>query len=401
MSKILCIFHGGCNDGFGAAWVVRRYFGEENVEFYPATYQTPPPDVSGREVVIVDFSFKRDVMKRLQEDAATLTLLDHHKSAFEDLQPMLIAGWLGNEGAEAHTDEDAQKTNVFTEFANRLKGLRRFYRFDMEHSGAVLAWMHYFPGTSVPPLLKHIEDRDIRYTTMSETSRLIGVALYSHEQKFSLWDQMMDQVGCDILEEEGETLERAKTKDLKSILKVSQRRMFILGHNVPVCNAPHMYSSEGGHLMGAGEPFAATYSDLPDGRKFELRSAEDGMDVSDIAKRYGGGGHKHAAGFKIQFCQADHHIAYPIKVFEYQDMTTGEKRWFAGMRAQDVGLFMDWDTPKSNARELSEEELDSHTVVLADGKTATYRERLMALIATPDIKFPQPFAEPLPEPEAA
>lgn len=51
--------------------------------------------------------------------------------------------------------------------------------------------------------------------------------------------------------------------------------------------------------MCKGEPFAACYMDDPSGRTFSLRSAEDGVDVSEIAKRYGGGGHKHAAGFKV------------------------------------------------------------------------------------------------------
>jgi nanoRNase/pAp phosphatase (c-di-AMP/oligoRNAs hydrolase) len=51
--------------------------------------------------------------------------------------------------------------------------------------------------------------------------------------------------------------------------------------------------------MAAGEPFAACYWDTPDGRVFSLRSREDGVDVSAIAKRYGGGGHRNASGFRM------------------------------------------------------------------------------------------------------
>jgi uncharacterized protein len=80
---------------------------------------------------------------------------------------------------------------------------------------------------------------------------------------------------------------------------VSKRRMNIGGHNVPVANLPYTLSSDAGHLMGKGEPFAACYMDDPTGRTFSLRSAPDGIDVSEIAKNYGGGGHKHAAGFKV------------------------------------------------------------------------------------------------------
>ena len=51
--------------------------------------------------------------------------------------------------------------------------------------------------------------------------------------------------------------------------------------------------------MAEGEPFAACYWDTPEGRVFSLRSSSDGVDVSEIAKQFGGGGHKNAAGFKI------------------------------------------------------------------------------------------------------
>jgi hypothetical protein len=60
--KTICIYHGNCADGFGSAWVVRRWAKEEGVlddfEFFPATYQKAPPDVEGKNVVMVDFSYK-------------------------------------------------------------------------------------------------------------------------------------------------------------------------------------------------------------------------------------------------------------------------------------------------------------------------------------------------------
>jgi uncharacterized protein len=48
------------------------------------------------------------------------------------------------------------------------------------------------------------------------------------------------------------------------------------------------------------EPFAACYWDVPNGQVFSLRSCENGVDVSEIAKQFGGGGHKHAAGFTVK-----------------------------------------------------------------------------------------------------
>jgi nanoRNase/pAp phosphatase (c-di-AMP/oligoRNAs hydrolase) len=75
--------------------------------------------------------------------------------------------------------------------------------------------------------------------------------------------------------------------------------MTIGGYDVPVANLPYMFASDAGNIMSEGEFFAASYFDTPDGRKFSLRSKDTGMDVSEIAKRFGGGGHARAAGFMM------------------------------------------------------------------------------------------------------
>ncbi len=51
---MLVIYHGGCPDGFTAAWVVHKVYPE--AEFYPGVYGQAPPDVAGRDVILVDFS---------------------------------------------------------------------------------------------------------------------------------------------------------------------------------------------------------------------------------------------------------------------------------------------------------------------------------------------------------
>jgi oligoribonuclease NrnB/cAMP/cGMP phosphodiesterase (DHH superfamily) len=56
---------------------------------------------------------------------------------------------------------------------------------------------------------------------------------------------------------------------------------------------------DAGHIMGKGEPFAACYWDTPGWRVFSLRSEDGAQDVSEVAAKFGGGGHKHAAGFKL------------------------------------------------------------------------------------------------------
>lgn len=263
----MCIYHGNCADGFAAAWVVRKALGE--IEFYPGKYQTPPPDVTGKDVVMVDFSYKRPVLLEMAEKANSILILDHHKTAVEDLVDL--------------------PANVIT-------------KFDMDHSGAMLTWEHFYPDNKPPQLLLHIEDRDLWRFSLQNT-RQIQANVFSFPYDFQVWDTLM-ATDVAALAAEGEAIERKHFKDIRELLGVTTRNMVIGGYCVPVANLPYTMSSDAGHELAKGQPFAACYWDAPDGRQFSLRSRADGIDVSEVAKQYGGGGHRNAAGFLVSFAQA-------------------------------------------------------------------------------------------------
>jgi nanoRNase/pAp phosphatase (c-di-AMP/oligoRNAs hydrolase) len=67
-----------------------------------------------------------------------------------------------------------------------------------------------------------------------------------------------------------------------------------------------MFASDIGNLLSEDVPFAASYFDSEHSRMFSLRSRPGGLNVSLIAERYNGGGHEHAAGFKVD---RDHDLA--------------------------------------------------------------------------------------------
>lgn len=265
--KPLVIYHGNCADGFSAAWCFWRKYRDE-VEYLAGVYQQPPPDVDGRCVYLVDFSYKRPVVLRMLEQASHITLIDHHKTAIEDL--------------------DGIESDKFSTFC------------DLNRSGATLAWDFLFPGESRPILLGHIEDRDLWRFKLAGT-REIQANVFSYEYTFENWDRLMsaDQAELMTLTAAGAAIERKHHKDIAELVGVCKRRMVIGGHDVPVASLPYTLVSDAAHLMAQGEAFAACYWDTPDGRSFGLRSSDDGVDVSDIAKGYGGGGHAKAAGFKV------------------------------------------------------------------------------------------------------
>lgn len=286
MKTPLCIYHGNCADGFGAAWVVRHRMrrSEIPIEFHPGVYQDAPPDVEGRDVILVDFSYKLPVLLEMAEKARSVVILDHHKTAAEDLQGL----------AEPRaTIEDCWHESTYWEDGPYIRAL-----FDMGRSGAGIAWDYFFPNEKRPRLIDHIEDRDLWHFLLPGT-REIQAAVFSYPYDFDVWDWLMLKAGTVSLANEGEAIERKHHKDVAELVAVCRRRLVICGHDVPVASLPYTLTSDAGHLMAQGEPFAACYWDTEEGRVFSLRSADDGLDVSEIASAYGGGGHRAAAGFRV------------------------------------------------------------------------------------------------------
>lgn len=270
----LCIYHGNCADGFASAWVVRKALGE-TVTFHAGVYQDAPPDVTGHDVILVDFSYKRPVLEALRAQAASVVILDHHKTAEEDLKD--------------------------------LPGVHSV--FDMNRSGARITWDYFYPNADPPALLKHIEDRDLWRFALRKT-REIQASVFAYPYEFPAWDFLMS-ADLEKLSVEGEAIERKHFKDIRELVAVTTRRMNIGGHNVPVANLPYTLTSDAGHLLAKGEAFAGCYWDTPGGRVFSLRSTDGGMDVAEIAKLYGGGGHRNASGFRLSFVEAQKLEAQP------------------------------------------------------------------------------------------
>lgn len=263
--SIICIYHGNCPDGFASAWVVNQYY-QDDIEFYPGVYGNTPPDVKNKDVIIVDFSYKRPVMLNMINDANSILVIDHHTTAKDELIGL---------------DENKKVELVF----------------DMEHSGCILTWNYFFPDKNPPELMRHIEDRDLWLFKLKNTKEIM-MSLFSYEYDFNLWDNLM-KIDTHILYEEGKVIKRKHEKDIKELIDKTMRYVNIRGFNVPIANLPYTMASDAGHIMCQNYPFAATYFDTYEGTVFSLRSNEDGEDVSKIAAYFGGGGHKHAAGFRL------------------------------------------------------------------------------------------------------
>lgn len=269
----LILYHGrNCPDGFGAALAAWLYYGDR-AEYVGldhgdvATIDDLPP-VQGRAVYILDFSFANEVMAAIDERAAKLVMLDHHKSAAEKL----------------------------TGFACRCGVVH----FDMGKSGARLAWEFFHPHEPVPALLQYVEDRDIWKWEFAESAAFLS-ALDMEAQGFERWREIAAFTPEQLQQfmARGAAMDEKFRKLAADIAEGAQPLVFngVAGLMV---NAPGMFHSLVGDILSAKTgTFGLMWSAGDKGVKVGLRSQRN-FDCIALAESMGGGGHAQACGFKMK-----------------------------------------------------------------------------------------------------
>jgi oligoribonuclease NrnB/cAMP/cGMP phosphodiesterase (DHH superfamily) len=290
----VCLYHFPCDDGFAAAWAVRRKF--PDVVLQPTNYGQRFPDIEidGRNVLIVDFSYKPDVLAGLAARAKSIVILDHHKTAEADLKDVnRVVGFNVDNAERLFGRMDGPGMNVLAEF-------------DMERSGASLAWSFCFPFVPKPQLIRHVEDRDL-WRFRIEHTRALSLLLRSYPYDFAIWDDLaarLDNIdgGRSVILKEAAAIERFYDQKLAEILPTATLKTIGRWRGVPVAHAPYAFASDLAHEMLKAHPdapFAAVVVDAYGGRTYSLRSDDSRQDVSEVARTFGGGGHRNAAGFRV------------------------------------------------------------------------------------------------------
>lgn len=271
---IYVLYHGGCNDGMASATVAYYKFGK-NATYKAVQYNQPLKlDIAtlnkSDEVYVLDFSYPAEILDKINEKVGKLIVLDHHKTA-----------------------------------AETLKG-KPYAAFDMEKSGAGMTWDYFYTNTPRPTLINLVEDRDLWLfkhedtVPLSEYIKAAGIM-----GNFSEWLRLLldeDHI-LKCIDIGRNTLLRFKqiklTRFLESNKYVNKR---IDEHNVALYNAVDDISDTA-DILYRNLPidyvisyFFTTTGDL----SLSFRSgASSDVDVSLIAKSYGGGGHRNASGAMI------------------------------------------------------------------------------------------------------
>ena len=303
----LILYHANCADGFGAAFAAWKQYGTDGAEYRAIAYgdTITPEEVSGREVYILDFSFPRDVMEMIVANAADTIWLDHHKSAFEM--------WTGNWYKGKQHFQSSEKLHV---------------RLDDSKSGAMIAWEYFVSDkpTEIPILIQMLDDYD-RWVFAIEGTKEFQKALWSLTPwDFDQWNDMLFDEIIEVMVREGAAILRAHDQNVAGVVEAASTSCDIPGFesmptqagsqfnihqpSVPdmmtypvlyqglAANCPKHLASDVGHKLATTcGTYGLCWYQQSDGRiNVSLRSNGD-YDVTVIAKMFGGGGHKNAAGF--------------------------------------------------------------------------------------------------------
>jgi hypothetical protein len=305
----ICVYHGGCDDGFGAALAVHMRWGND-VVYVPGAYGgfEWPRDMDGKRILFVDFSLKQAQMRELVNGGIvgvrphSVVVLDHHKTAEAELFPWSIGGKDGPpvDLRGKRTGKSALGRIDELLAMNEMENVEPIVAFfDMHKSGARMAWEFCHSGYDVPRLIEYVEDRDLWRFAIAET-KAVSAALRTYPHDFDIWSGFLSDTSR--LVTEGGVVLRGHEKNVGEFIK-NRYWTEVGGVKVPVVNVPYHYASDCADAMLKAEPdapFCASWFKRRDGRiQFSLRSRDDRMDVSEIAKQYGGGGHRNAAGFEM------------------------------------------------------------------------------------------------------
>lgn len=266
MKQIVILYHAECPDGFSAAWAAYRKFGD-SADYVGVSNDDPVrSDLEGKEVYLLDFSYPAEIIVDLISKTKRITAIDHHFSREKSVK------------------------------------MTKDYSFSMNNSGAVLAWKYFHKDEPVPKFLEYIEDRDL-FRFLLPNSRATCAFIDTQDFDFKVWDKLAEDIADETRYKEclikGEAIAKYEEGLVKRLVKENAKLVEFEGLTTFVVNVPHMFASDVGAILYSKKPpMAVTWYDGKDHIHVSLRS--DGtVDVSAIAAKYGGGGHKASAGFSL------------------------------------------------------------------------------------------------------
>ncbi len=270
------LYHGDCVDGFASAfccWLYNKQKGKKGkkITYIACQYQKPPPTLNNRNILMCDFSYKYDVLKKLLKNN-NMIVLDHHQSAEKDLK------------------------NIPNE--NKV--------FNSNNSGAYITWAYFFGEKNIPLMIKYIQENDLCRKSIPNVRQFTSY-IFSIQKTFDNYEKFLDDsyvlntvipLGDGMMRQNDSYINEGVKKVAVNFILLDNNLYFVGNVNTSILK------SEIGNAFLISNPdanFATSYSinEYTGETYISLRSNNMGTDVGEISSKFGGGGHRNSAGVSV------------------------------------------------------------------------------------------------------
>lgn len=267
--KIIVFYHDDL-DGFTGAWAAWKKL-KDKAGYIELGYDTKNYDflfqLKDKEIYMIDYSLNKQEMLSLASKNKVI-LIDHHFSSKEkaDLLPGSV--------------------------------------FDEKHSGASLSWKYFHSNKKMPFIVRYVEDYDIWKFKLPHSKELTTV-LNLCSFNFKIWDKT-----AKIFQNKNKRKELVKKgraivdyqKSLIGELSDKGQEVFFEGYDAIAVNSPVLSSEIGNHIYTKTGKIGIVWSYKGKDRlKIHVSLRGNGkINLSELAKKFEGGGHKASAGFAIE-----------------------------------------------------------------------------------------------------
>jgi oligoribonuclease NrnB/cAMP/cGMP phosphodiesterase (DHH superfamily) len=293
------IYHKNCFDGFtGFVLFMNTKYHTRDIIIMPdvPSAKEPPVDIEGKNVIIIDVAYKPEIIKYISNKSKSMLYIDHHITHYEEIMKLNL--------------KDTDKIV-----------------YDEKKSGASLVWKTFYDKPK-PLLVRYIEDNDTGTWKLKHTIHFINglETHYTTEPSYEnirKWYKLLNKTEVIKMIKKGKIYDEYKTYLLKS----NSKRFTIEGFPSKkiLKDFPNFFKKEGQYKVavynGSGCPnnsllgkrlvdkvncdFAFLWSYHLDRKEYVVSLRSNKVDVSEIAKIFGGGGHVLASAFSFNHNKYD------------------------------------------------------------------------------------------------
>ena len=269
------ILHHNDLDGRAAGAIIRKKY--PTAQCFEVNYDIALPlDQITKEdlVFIVDFTPPTEAdFKNIVDSAQQVIWIDHHGRNIAD-HPF---------------------------YNQALEGLR----VEAEPSGAMCVWNYLFPNDDAPEAIMYVSDFDCWNFHYGISTRAFeaGMKTVDHQPYDKVWldllsDGAMTQTSClNEMIAKGKVILDYRKNLCYDIVKDIAFECDFEGYRILACNMPKMGSLTFEKIDTTKYPIVSTFYSNGEKICVGLYSEDESVDCSEIAVKYGGGGHKGASGF--------------------------------------------------------------------------------------------------------